>query len=211
MNDKNNSMFRFISLSNLVSYFSLFAAFLAIHFALKQNIYLTCAMWSLSAFFDNFDGSFAGLFKRNEIGKEFGKELDSFVDCISFGIVPVICLRVLAFPHNSVLKIAFTAASFFFVLASVTRLGYFNILNRRGVKDFTGLPTTETVLLLATVLLFPLPRDYIWVVLLCLALPMLLPFRIPKPKGLFKILLFIWLLSVIGLHMFMHFLEAYAK
>jgi len=135
------------------------------------------------------------------------KELDSFIDCITFGIVPVICLRVLAFPQNSILQIAFIASSFFFVVSAATRLGYFNILNRQGLKYFIGLPTTEAILLLATVLLFPLPKDYIWIILIPLTVFMLLPIKIEKPKVLFRVLLVIWLISVIGIHLGMHFIK----
>jgi phosphatidylserine synthase len=165
-------------------------------------------MWSISAFFDNFDGSFAALFKRDKREEEFGRELDSLIDCVSFAVVPIVCLRLLAFPQHIIFRIAFVVASFLFIVAAVTRLGYFNILTREGKRGFTGMPTTETVLLLATILLFPVPRDYIWTALACLAVPMILPIEIAAPKGIFKIVLTSWLLSVIALHLFMHFIEA---
>ena len=58
-------------------------------------------MWALSALFDNFDGTFASQFRRDELQKEFGKELDTLIDCIAFGIVPIACLRMLAFPQGA--------------------------------------------------------------------------------------------------------------
>ena len=136
----------------------------------------------------------------DETAKQFGKELDSLVDCIAFAMVPVVCLRLAAFPSGFGLQIAFGTASFLYVLSSVTRLGYFNVRSREGEKGFTGLPTTESALLLATALLFPIPADIIWIALIILAVFMLLPIKIPSPKGLLKLLLMAWLMAVIVLH-----------
>ena len=39
---------------------------------------------------DIFDGKVAKKFKRNEKEKQFGVEIDSIIDTISFGVVPII-------------------------------------------------------------------------------------------------------------------------
>ena len=199
------SMLRYIAPSNAVSYLSLAAALAAIHFAARGSLHLTAAMWTLSALFDNFDGAFASLFKRDEMQKEFGKELDSFIDCIAFGIVPIACLRVLAYPRGAFLDAAFAVASLLYAVAVVTRLGNFNMLSRRGAKGFEGLPTTEAVLVLATILLFPFPLDYAWTILIVLSAAMLVPVRIPDPVGVVRVLLTAWLVTVAGAHIWMHF------
>jgi len=199
-------MLRFISVSSLLTYFSLLSSFAAFHFALSGSMNLTAAMWGISVVFDDFDGSFAALFNRDNAQKEFGRELDSLVDCIAFAIVPVTCLRLLAFPEALGLQIAFLASSFLYVLAAVTRLGYFNISNRAGETGYTGLPTTESCLVLATVVLLPVPRAYTWIALVCLAAAMISPVRVQSPKGAFRILLVAWPLLVIVAHLLLHFL-----
>jgi phosphatidylserine synthase len=198
-------MLRYIAASNAVSYLALAAALAAIHFAARGSFHLTAAMWTLSALFDNFDGVFASLFKRDEMQKEFGKELDSFIDCIAFGIVPIACLRMLAYPRGAVLQVAFAVASLVYVVATVTRLGHFDMLARRGAKGFVGLPTTEAALVLATVLLFPFPLDYAWTILIVLSVLMLAPIRFASPAGVMRVLLTAWLVAVAGAHVWMHF------
>ena len=200
---------RYIALSNAVSYLSLAAALAAIHFAAGGWFHLTAAVWTLSALLDNFDGAFASLFKRDEMQKEFGKELDSLIDCIAFGIVPIACLRLVAYPQGTALRVAFVVASMLYVVATVTRLGNFNLLSRRGEKGFEGLPTTEAVLVLATVLLFPLPLDYAWTLLIVLSVLMLVPVRIASPVGVVRVLLTAWLVAVTGAHVWMHFVRAW--
>jgi len=198
-------MLRYIALSNAVSYLSLAAGLLAIHFAAQGLGHLTAAMWALSALFDNFDGAFASRFRRDAMQKEFGRELDTLIDCIAFGIVPIACLRMLAFPRGAALRIAFAVASLAFVLATVTRLGNFNMLSRRGERNFEGLPTTEATLVLATALLLPLPWEYAWAILIVLAVLMVLPIRLSHPRGVARVLLTAWLVTVTGAHLWMHF------
>ena len=200
-------MFRFIALSNLLSYLSLMAALLAVHFALQNHLNLVGAMLSISALLDNYDGAFAGLFKRDEPQKAFGKELDSFIDCIAFGIVPVVCLRVLVYPSHIASRVAFAAAAFFFIVAAVTRLGAFNIYNREGREGFIGLPTTEATLLLATSLLFPVPQNWVWMYLIIPAVLMLVPVKVKKPTGFVRIFLAIWFAVVIGAHFLLYILR----
>lgn len=204
-------MLRYIALSNAVSYLSLACGLLAIHFAAQGLAHLTAGMWALAALFDNFDGIFASQFRRDALQKEFGRELDTLIDCIAFGIVPIACLRMLAFPREPALRIAFAAASLAFALATVTRLGNFNLLSRSGQRDFEGLPTTEAALVLATVLLFPLPWEYAWAVLIVLAVLMVLPIRLAHPSGAGRALLTAWLVTVTGAHLWMHFAPLWRK
>lgn len=197
-------MLRYLALSNAVSYLSLASALLAVHVAAGGSLHLTAALWALSALFDNFDGAFASLFRRDEAQKEFGKELDSLVDSVAFGVVPVACLRLLAFPQGTAQRIAFAAASLLWVLAAVTRLGTFDILSRRGAEGFEGLPTTEAALLLATLLLAPFPRDLAWIALPVLSALMVAPIRIGRPGAATKALLVLWVAGVAGAHLALH-------
>ena len=202
--DDKRSMLRHVAASNLVTYVSLGAALLALHFAALGRFHLTAALWTLSALCDNFDGAFASLFRRDELDREFGRALDSLVDCLAFGVVPVACLRMLAFPAGALLQAAFAAGCLLYILAVVTRLGHFDCMARRGARGFTGLPTTEAVLVLATVFVFPFPREHAWSILVVLGALMVAPLRVNSPRGAGKVLLILWLVAVGGAHVWRH-------
>jgi len=59
-----------------------------------QNFYRAGLMILFAGVFDTIDGSVARLTKT---GSEFGVQLDSLVDVVSFGIAPAIRVRVRAF------------------------------------------------------------------------------------------------------------------
>ena len=65
--------------------------------------------------------------------------------------------------------------------------------------------------MLATVLLFPLPWEYAWAVLIVLAVLMVLPIRLAHPSGAGRALLTAWLVTVTGAHLWMHFAPLWRK
>jgi len=74
-------------LANFLTGLSLLFGFLSIIFSLEGQF--TCASWAiiLSVISDGLDGQIA---RKNPLPSEFGKELDSLVDVVSFGIAPAI-------------------------------------------------------------------------------------------------------------------------
>ena len=84
---------RYISPCNLLTYASLCCSLMAVLAAREYRSWEAAGLLlAISALADTFDGKFARLFKRSESEKAFGAQLDSLVDGVSFGIVPVICL-----------------------------------------------------------------------------------------------------------------------
>ena len=91
----------------------------------------------LSAFFDAFDGRIARLTRTQS---DFGVQMDSLADVISFGIAPAVLVYNWAL-HP--LGIAGLVGSFGFAACGTIRLARFNVLAARGVgssKYFVGLP-----------------------------------------------------------------------
>src|SRR3990167_9275730 len=72
-------------LANSLTILSLGFGFVSIIFSLESHF--TFASWAIiiSVIFDGLDGQVA---RRNPIPSEFGKELDSLSDVVSFGIAP---------------------------------------------------------------------------------------------------------------------------
>jgi phosphatidylserine synthase len=195
------SAWRFIAWPNLISYASLAAGALSIHFAASGSLHLTAACWGLAAIADNFDGAFARRFTRSADAAEFGQELDSLIDALSFGLAPVAGLLLLVRPAGLLEGAFFAGAGFFYLLALVTRLGHFNLAHRRGHRDFRGVPSTEAALGLATVLLVPAALPLMGLALVLAGVLMLAPIRIVRPRGWALGLLVLWLIAVPVAHL----------
>ena len=108
-----------------------------------------CTLVFLGMVFDSLDGLVARLTRG---ASDFGAQLDSFADALTFGVVPAMLAKVLieheglvdAAPGNP--RLHFLAAAVFSLMA-ILRLVRFNLEpppppeKRRGAKSFTGLPS----------------------------------------------------------------------
>ncbi|PIP21022.1 MAG: CDP-diacylglycerol--serine O-phosphatidyltransferase [Candidatus Omnitrophica bacterium CG23_combo_of_CG06-09_8_20_14_all_40_11] len=159
-------------LANFLTVLSLFFGFLSIIFSLESHF--TFASWAiiLSVIFDGLDGQVA---RKNPVPSEFGKELDSLADVVSFGIAPSILGYI--FIYRTFYFWA-TLALFIYLFCSVMRLAKYNITPKDKLADyFYGLPTTVSGGILASFILIfrkgkdvsPLPQ-YVPVIFLFMVL-----------------------------------------
>lgn len=124
-------------LANLLTVLSLVFGFVSIIFSLESHFTFACWSIILSVVFDGLDGQIA---RRNPLPSGFGKELDSLVDVISFGIAPSILGY--RFVYRDFYFFA-TLALFIYLFCSVFRLAKYNITPKEKlVTYFYGLPTT---------------------------------------------------------------------
>jgi CDP-diacylglycerol--serine O-phosphatidyltransferase len=114
----------------------------------------------LAAVFDFVDGMAARILKSQS---EFGKQLDSLADVISFGVAPAMILyRLLLLSYvgsspesdfdimnPSFGEVVIIYSSFLVAAFSALRLARFNI-DKQQVKNFRGLPTPANALLIAS-------------------------------------------------------------
>jgi CDP-diacylglycerol--serine O-phosphatidyltransferase len=104
--------------------------------------------WAM--FFDWSDGIIARSLKgRNDKQREFGGQLDTLIDIISFGICPAIVL--LSYGNFSPW---FLPGAFILVAAGVLRLSYFNIFGLVDGSAYRGLAIDNNGLILTFVFLF---------------------------------------------------------
>jgi CDP-diacylglycerol--serine O-phosphatidyltransferase len=112
---------------------------------------LTEAAWFLilAIVFDMLDGRIARVTKTTS---EFGVQLDSLSDLVSFGIAPSVMMYQLVL--NSMGKIGM-AIAVLFVLCSALRLAKFNVKAKEGIVHscFMGLPTPASAGLLISFVL----------------------------------------------------------
>lgn len=194
---------RFVHPSNLVSYASLAFALGSVHRAAGGDLHGMAALWALSALADNFDGAFARLFRRDEAEMAFGRQLDSLIDAVAFGVVPVVGLRLTAYPAGDGARALFWVAALAFCVANVTRLGHFNLASDPHEKVFSGLPTTEAALVLSTALLAPGGAPWASLLMGVLAVAMLTPLTVPAPRRAAFAGLLAWLLGVPIAHLWL--------
>lgn len=136
-------------LANIVTSLNLLSGLLAIIFSLEGQF--TFAGWVilLSLVFDGIDGYIARL---NPVHSLFGKQLDSLVDVVSFGIAPLILVFVFLYVdlHLKVIPLLFL-----YLICGIIRLAKYNLLPKeRTVNSFFGLPITVSGGLIASFILF---------------------------------------------------------
>ncbi len=150
-NNKQAGVFSFIKdLPNICSLFGLLSAVIGMYFAIQGNFQaaIIAVLWAV--LFDWFDGIIARKLKgRTQVQGEFGAQLDSMIDIVSFGILPAIIL--LSYGNYN---IWFLPGAFIIIASSAIRLTYFNVYGLIDCKTYKGFPLDNNVLILAFVFLF---------------------------------------------------------
>ncbi len=135
---------------------------------------LAALMILFSAFFDVLDGLLARLLRCTS---EFGKQLDSLADLISFGAAPV--FLVLFYHLDPTAKTAQIAAVLF-VICGALRLARFNVTGT--ISGFTGMPITFAGTILALLSLIAHSIQSTVLIALIAVLSFLMISRIPFPS-----------------------------
>ena len=176
--------------------------------------------------FDGLDGRIA---RMTNTTSDFGRELDSLADVITFGVAPAILawmwgchqLPELWNPDVRHKLIQFGAvATFLFLIAGASRLARFNISKnpqpknpgRPGRKYFVGMPIPAGAAMIAATVHFVdgVPVDTWWITALWLAFVVLISYlmvstwRFWSPKGIdLRTRQPFWLFIVIGISMYL--------
>lgn len=135
---------------NLLTLVNLFCGFTAIIYS-SENDYFKAALFILiAAIFDMFDGVAARLIGA---ASEFGAELDSLCDLVSFGVAPSMMLYKIYFYQFAETGILLSSLP---ALAGAARLARFNV-QVTGFEDklyFKGLPIPSGALTIVSYILF---------------------------------------------------------
>ncbi len=123
--------------------------FLAILSAFEGNITTACWFVILAGFLDALDGKIARL---SGASSQFGIELDSLADFLSFGVAPA--FLVYSIKLNSLGKWGWVI-SVVYIMASAFRLARFNLFaDTEEKKDFLGLPVPAAAVALVSFIIF---------------------------------------------------------
>ena len=127
---------------------------IATYLSFEGKINIALALMIIAALFDFIDGFVARLLK---VSGDFGKELDSLADVISFGFVPGAMLFYIQKSHiqDFHLGVELSFLQWIILLSTVLipvfsslRLSKFNIVERQK-SEFIGLPTPANALFIA--------------------------------------------------------------
>lgn len=146
-----SSMYVFIlDLPNIATLAGLLSAVVGIYYAILGNFPAAIIGLIWAVLFDWSDGMIARhMTGRTDEYKAFGKQLDSLIDIVSFGILPAILL--LSYGEFSPL---FLPGAFAIVAASAIRLSYFNVFGLIDNATYMGLAVDNGGIILAFVFLF---------------------------------------------------------
>ena len=172
-------------LPNICSLAGLLCAIIGIYFSFLGNF--SAAMIGLlwAVFFDWSDGIIARRMKgRTDEQGEFGAQLDSLIDIVSFGICPAVIL--LSYGHFSPWYIP---GAFVIVATSVIRLSYFNVFGLVDKSTYWGLALDNNVIILTFLFLFDglissaVFGPVLYVLMLALSALNVAPIKTPKFAG----------------------------
>jgi len=137
------------NLANLFTFVNITAGLMATYFITQNNFILAIVLAWIGGAFDIFDGKIA---RKYKLSNEFGVQLDSFADFLSFVLVPVFLIFQASYATSldGTLLIVASIISIYYVISGLRRLIHFNINADAGEVDkyFTGVPTPLGAILL---------------------------------------------------------------
>lgn len=146
---------------------------------------------------DMFDGAVARRFKRTEQEKDFGIQLDSLADTVSFVVFPAVFMMTVSASAFISVPIACL-----YVFGGIMRLGWFNVTTEENKGFYKGLPVTFTSIIFPTcyAAMRILNLEYMHIVFPilfgCVALLFILNFKLKKAR--MPLMMFLAGLAVAG-------------
>ncbi|MEA2038080.1 MAG: CDP-diacylglycerol--serine O-phosphatidyltransferase [Nanoarchaeota archaeon] len=160
---------KLLKLPDLFTFFNALMGLSAILFVINGRYTAAVIALLFAVLFDYLDGKIARLIKREG---DFGKQLDSLADTISFGVAPAILGFTLIQTNFAVIVFAL------FLFAGVLRLARYNIMEFSG--EFSGMPITINGVVIPLIYFFSVPAEIYPYIYLFLAILMVSPLKFKK-------------------------------
>ena len=182
------------------TYISVLSAVVGISFVIAHHYTAALLALIVCGIVDSFDGAIARRFDRDEKACNYGVQIDSLADSVAFLALPAAFIITLSHKPGTV------AIAAIYVLLGVVRLAWFNVTAEESQGVFHGVPVTQIAVTLP--LFYVLAQlikpsalvPVLTIVLLIVALLFVTDIRIPKPRGIWLVLLVLLLvLTAVGL------------
>ena len=142
------------NIANMFTFGNLTSGLIAMFLTTQENYFWAIGFLWLGGFFDIFDGKMA---RKHALSNEFGIQLDSYADFLSFVLTPIfiIFVAIIQPSESSVVFVAGSMISIYYIISGLRRLIHFNINAEEGEIDdyFTGVPTPMGAIILLFVFL----------------------------------------------------------
>jgi len=141
--DKEN---RF-NLANIVTFANISLGIVAMYFIQEGNFFVAIILAWIAGAFDILDGKIA---RKFNLSCEFGVQLDSFADFISFVVMPSFLLFYALEKSNGFETFVAGLVFIYYIISGLRRLIEFNLKSEAGsvTKYFEGVPTPLGAILL---------------------------------------------------------------
>lgn len=173
------------NLANLFTFVNITAGLCATYFITQNNFFAAIVFAWIGGAFDIFDGKIA---RKYHLSNEFGIQLDSFADFLSFVLVPVFLIFQAVYAKTAGAEFLFAAiVSIYYAISGLRRLIQFNINSDAGEvsRYFTGVPTPlGAILLWLAYLVFtygPLPSVGVAVIMIAVGWSLNSKIKVPHP------------------------------
>lgn len=163
-------------LPTLITCGNLAAGFLAVLLAIRGDFTEAAALVLVSATLDILDGVAA---RKCDCDGDFGGNLDSLADSVSFGVAPAIAIYLSTL---NAIPIFGLAACVFYVVCGALRLARFPLV--KHPKHFVGLPIPPAGVMLAGLAIPNLSPLLVLASILILSILMVSTLPIPKLSGI---------------------------
>lgn len=173
--------FRIFSLVKFADLFTLAnvgLGLISLVFAISNNFEYSAYLLLAAAAIDYIDGKVAKMLGQQN---DFGKELDSLADTVSFGVAPAIfgfSLMQTAYSINQPQLLFGIIAFSVFLFCGILRLARYNIMDIKGV--YSGMPITLNGLIVPAAYFANIPVKFYPYIYLVLALLMVSSIRVKK-------------------------------
>ncbi len=160
---------KLIRLPDFFTFMNIFMGLTAILLVVNEEHFFAVISLLIAVVFDYLDGKVARWTNREG---EFGKQLDSLADTISFGVAPAIFGFSMVQTNLALITFAL------FLFAGVLRLARYNIMEFTG--DFAGMPITVNGVIIPLIFLAKVPVVAYPYIYLFLAILMVSPLKFKK-------------------------------
>lgn len=150
MSNPNFKIQNFVSIPDIISLMNAGSGLLSILLSLWGEYFLAAQFMIFAIIFDSVDGWVARKLNRID-GSDFGKNMDSLCDVISFGVAPGIFLYSTTLTTQ--IRYINILVCFLIVICGILRLARFNVISdniEQPKGEFVGLPIPALALILSS-------------------------------------------------------------